>query len=84
MGLLRIRAMEGSQKHQRCAIEADHVHNLPNLLVNYEPELLDYYWNAERVFFVQRSTDVSTAAFEPLWSDLEELMGSGTVAGAKR
>jgi hypothetical protein len=63
-GLLRIRALEDAD---RCALEADHLHNLPGLLANYKPELLDYYWRVERVGFVERSTPEDVQGFEPLW-----------------
>ena len=63
-GLLRIRALGDAD---RCTLEADHLHNLPGLLVNYKPELLDYYWQVERVGFVACSTPEDVQGFEPLW-----------------
>ena len=66
-GLLRIRALGWNQNPDRCAIEADHLHNLPALLTNYRPELLDYYWRAERAGFVKASSCAEIAEFEPLW-----------------
>ena len=63
-GLLRIRALGDAD---RCALEADHLHNLPDLLANYKPELLDYYWRVERVGFIARSTPADVQRFEPLW-----------------
>jgi hypothetical protein len=66
-GLLRIRA---SRDAHRCAVEADHLHNLPDLLANYKPELLDYYWRVERVSFATRSSPEDVQAFEPLWKAL--------------
>jgi hypothetical protein len=66
-GLLRIRALGDAD---RCALEADHLHNLPGLLANYKPELLDYYWQVERVGFVARSTPEDVQGFEPSWRAL--------------
>jgi hypothetical protein len=66
-GLLRIRALRDPE---RCALEADHLHNLPGLLANYEPELLEYYWRVERLVFVERSTPEDIQGFEPLWKAL--------------
>jgi hypothetical protein len=66
-GLLRIRALRDAD---RCALEADHLHNLPSLLANYKPELLDYYWRAERVRFIERSAPEDVQDFTPLWKAL--------------
>jgi hypothetical protein len=66
-GLLRIRAFGDAH---RCALEADHLHNLPGLLANYKPELLDYYRRVERVGFIERSTPEDVQGFEPLWKGL--------------
>jgi hypothetical protein len=63
-GLLRIRTLGDAA---RCASEADHLHNLPGLLANYKTDLLDYYWQVERVSFVERSTPEEVQDFEPLW-----------------
>ena len=65
-GLLRIRALDSD----RCALEADHLHNLPGLLANYKAELLDYYWRVERPSFAERSTPEDIQGFEPLWQAL--------------
>jgi hypothetical protein len=47
-GLLRIRNLGWSGNADRCAIEADHIHNVPDLLAHYSPERFNYYWNVER------------------------------------
>jgi hypothetical protein len=77
IGLLRIRALGWQQNPNRCAIEADHLHNLPALLAAYKPELLEYYWSAERVCFIQQSSREDVAQFEPLWQALADLVGFG-------
>src|SRR5690348_17250699 len=76
IGLLRARASGWNHDSDRCAIEADHLHNLPALLVDYDPALLHYYWNAERVGFMQRSACDEIAAFQPLWNALAEQIGA--------
>jgi hypothetical protein len=48
IGLLRVRHHAAAGDSHRCLIEADHIHNLPNLLANYSPELLRFYWTVER------------------------------------
>lgn len=70
LGLLRIRAFGWEGDAPRCASEADHLHNLPTLLINYAPELLAYYWDTERVCFRERSSPADLVAFEPLWERL--------------
>lgn len=79
VGLLHIRALAWNQNHERCAVEADHLHNLPGLLTNYRSELLEYYWQAERVSFVQASSHTEIAQFEPLWRALAEQIGDGKI-----
>jgi hypothetical protein len=73
-GLLRIRAQAWNQNAERCAVEADHLHNLPALLTDFRPELLEYYWRVERVAFTQQSTPEEFTEFEPLWNALAEFI----------
>ena len=54
IGLLRIRDAGGSGDSERCFIEADHVHNLPQLLKQYSPELLTFYLTTEREAFLEQ------------------------------
>src|SRR5438874_1584566 len=70
VGILRVRSIAGTGNAARCAIEADHLHNLPRLLSGYTPELLRYYWEIERPSYVSRSSHSETALFEPLWQEL--------------
>jgi hypothetical protein len=69
-GILRIRAAGWENQPELCAHEADHIHNLPRLLQDYAPELLDYYWNVERPAYVASSTLTSLSEWEPLWTRL--------------
>jgi hypothetical protein len=66
-GLLQIRCLEDTA---RCRVEADHLHNLPGLLTNYSPEVLQYYWDVERVSFISRSKPDEIQGFDPLWRAL--------------
>jgi hypothetical protein len=79
VGLLRIRALGWNRDAARCAVEADHLHNLPALLAAFNPELLDFYWRVERVAFIQCSSREEIAAFEPLWAALGDHVGSNNV-----
>jgi hypothetical protein len=79
LGILRIRAY--SNDPIRCVIEADHIHNLPELVRNYSQSLLTYYWDVERPAFIERTSATDRAAFEPLWDELRnhaESLGAAT------
>jgi hypothetical protein len=69
-GILRVRALGESGDAARCAIEADHLHNLPGLLTAFSPQSLRYYWEVERPSFIHRSSPADLALFEPLWKKL--------------
>jgi hypothetical protein len=70
--LLRIRAAGWSGDAQRCALEADHVHNIPAIIASGSDALLQSYWEVDRPAFVAQAGQLS--GFEPLWSKLESLM----------
>ena len=55
----------------RCALEADHLHNLPRLLAEYRPRVLLYYWDVERAGYIEQAPPERLAAWEPLWRRLE-------------
>jgi hypothetical protein len=69
-GLLRIRALGWSGNAERCAIEADHIHNVPDLLAHYSPERLVYYWDVERASYISQTPASELAVWEPLWRQL--------------
>ena len=69
-GILRIRALAWSGDANRCIVEADHIHNLPNLIRDYSPELLTFYWEVERASFVSQIPESLLEGFEPLWREL--------------
>ena len=63
-GMRRIQEMGRAGNAQRCAIEAEHVQHLPALLYEYDPEVLQHYWNVERI----------GEMFEPLWQALGDVL----------
>lgn len=75
IAILRIREAAWSGNAQRCAIEADHVHNLPPLLGNYSADLLKFYWDVERVSFLAQSSTADVADFRSLWDRLADHVG---------
>jgi hypothetical protein len=70
IGVIRIRALGWSSNAARCAVEADHIHNLPQVISQYPPDALSYYWNVERAAFIEQSTAADRWQFEPLWEEL--------------
>jgi hypothetical protein len=79
-GLMRIRALAWNGNASRCAVEADHLHNLPALLTAFNPELLDYYWTVERPAYIKNSAHEDAAGFERWWRDLASHVGASTEA----
>jgi hypothetical protein len=73
MGLLRIRSFGNSGDAQACSLEADHLHNVPELIRLYRPELLRFYYTVERPAFMS-SAARGPAQFAPLWEKLDELI----------
>ncbi len=70
-GLLRIRALGWEGRAEPCAVEADHLHNLPALLADFSRERLVYYWQIERASYIDRLTPDDVSDWEPLWRRLE-------------
>jgi|SRR5579859_1132496 len=68
---------------RRCAIEADHVHNLPGLIVNFSMGALRYYYDVARPEYIRQLTkDKGTLLmFQPLWDELEAYLNTQTGAG---
>jgi hypothetical protein len=81
VAVLRIRAQGWNGDGLRCAVEADHVHNLPALLSNYSDELLKFYWEVERPSFMKRCAAGELTGYEPLWAELAELVPAGSETG---
>jgi hypothetical protein len=70
-GLLRIRAFGWSGNAARCAIEADHIHNVPDLLAHFSTELLAFYWDISRTSYINETPPPHLAVWEPLWRELQ-------------
>jgi hypothetical protein len=74
LGILQARAWAFQSDSRRCAHETDHIHNLPDLLKNYKPELLAYYWNSERPAHIRRVSEENCRGFLPAWERLRPLV----------
>jgi hypothetical protein len=71
-GILSARAAGWSNRADRCAIEADHVHNLPNLIRDLQLDLLIYYFEIERPDYIKQGGD--RKQFESEWQRLGEII----------
>jgi hypothetical protein len=68
-GLLNIRSC--SNDRERCFTEADHLHNIPELLQHFNKEELHrFYWEVMRPSFISQCK-LELTGFEQLWKELE-------------
>jgi hypothetical protein len=72
-GLLRIRAFGSAGDAKACALEADHLHNLPRLLQAAKQETLLYYYEVERPSYRNQAASPDME-FELLWDRLGRLL----------
>jgi hypothetical protein len=79
---LRVRTLGWSGDARRCAVEADHIHNLPDLLIDYSAEGLRYYWEVEKPSYERASSPSELAAFRSLWDELEQVLECSRAAEA--
>ncbi len=76
-GLLNIRVLGFSKGDAKaCAIEADHLHNLPSLVQNCSAESLRYYLDVCRPAYIQAVGVDAVKALTPLWEQLENCAGT--------
>ena len=69
VGLLRIRALGWDQNPDRCALEADHLHNIPSIIKSYSSGALQAYWASARAMLLDHGRK-DLADFERLWARL--------------
>jgi hypothetical protein len=69
-GLMRIRTFAWQGRAGLCAIESDHVHNIPNLITHYSPEKLSYYWDVERPEYIRQVSTEHLDGWVALWQRL--------------
>ena len=71
-GLLIIRNIAFHDPEQ-AQVEADHLHNLPELLAHSdEEELHDFYWNVMRQGYIKVSKPEWSETYADLWRELGE------------
>jgi hypothetical protein len=69
-GIIQIRLAGWERNPDRCSLEADHIHNLPDLVCNYSADRLKYYWDVERPCFIQGGGSEASLRFARLWDEL--------------
>jgi hypothetical protein len=71
-GILRIRSFGWSGHADLCAVEADHIHNLPALIRDLNPELLAGYFDIARPCFIREGKRTET--FDADWARLGSIL----------
>ena len=72
IGLLRIRSGAGSS--DLVFAEADHLHNVPDLLNHFDLAKLRYYWEVERLAYIRASGVERAGSFRDCWLILEDYL----------
>src|ERR1051326_7351653 len=90
IGILRIRSAGWAGDAALCAIEADHIHNLPHLLQHFSDDLLKFYWEIERPAYERhiaahsKSSEIplDTVRFHQVWQEIERYRSKSSGSGA--
>ena len=78
VAILYIRGTGWNNLSKCCAIEADHIHNLPSLLRSYSRECLEHYLDVERPSYIREvgeRQDMDAEKFRPMWVEQERYFG---------
>lgn len=70
--LLNIRGHANRGNSTQCALEADHVHNIPQMLIDDNEKEEVHYWNTMRAGYLRDSDPEITTIFNELWRELED------------
>ncbi len=73
IGLLRVRALAWSGQAEACAVEADHLHDLPGIIDSGHWDLLLSYYEVEKPAFLGQTTS-GVDEFISLWDRLDKLI----------
>jgi hypothetical protein len=71
-GILRTRSLAWLGESERCAVEADHIHNLPDLLAEFSPTKLSHYWYVARTAYANEIPEDQLDDWESLWQQLDD------------
>jgi hypothetical protein len=70
LGLLNIRYQAERKNTERCAIEANHLHNIPGLLEKFSIDLLKFYIDVERTQYIRETKDQVPEEIRDAWTEL--------------
>jgi hypothetical protein len=71
IGILRIRVLGWDGQADACAVEADHLHNLPSLLRDFSADLLAFYLSTSRESYLAQVNETSME-YAQTWKELEQ------------
>jgi hypothetical protein len=71
-GLLNIRYHAERKNAERCAIEADHLHNIPGLLQNFSVDLMRFYIDIEMPQYIREIDGQVIADIRSAWAVLTD------------
>jgi hypothetical protein len=77
-GLLNIRYHAERKSSERCAIEANHLHNIPGLLENFSIDLLKFYIDIEMPQYVRETDDRILAEIRSAWVGLHKWLSESS------
>jgi hypothetical protein len=69
-GIYKARIAGWSGDAARAAVEADHIHNLPDLISDYEDHRLRYYWEYERAAYLAKVGREEAGSWSSFWDEL--------------
>jgi len=70
-GLLNIRRYGANGDARQCEVEADHIHNLPSVLFDFDDGSFFYYWEVEKPIYEKYTKKNDRGMFEESWEELE-------------
>lgn len=69
---MRVQGYRGNP--EACFVEADHVHNIPEILMKDNMDRENYYWKVERAIYLSKADEYYSSSFRIVWSKLEKLL----------
>jgi len=73
-GILMIRMEAKGGNSVRCAIEAEHIHNLPNLINNYSDDYLLCYYPKDVQSYLAATKSTNVNCFRPAWMIIDQYL----------
>jgi hypothetical protein len=79
-GLLNIRYYSEGKNLERCAIEANHLHNIPSLIETFSVDLLKFYIDTEMPQYVRETNNQVPEEFRRAWIALTDWLSQRSSA----